>query len=171
MEGLAPSGWYYEICPTSPANVILARYCSGGAIPAHLGNPVNTVVIAHPATLISDQIRAIKVVLPRPSQLSVSLASFFRSPLLGCWPKVNHDQYYFSICIIIFGHPTQMIAYFEDKDVHTAQAIFKEKGAKHDRVDYEFRDWKGEFLFLIMSACLIRSACVETAHDFAMRPI
>jgi len=109
MEGLAPSGCCYEICPTSPANGILARYCFGGAIPAHLGstNPVNTVVIAHPAKLTSDQIRAIKVVFPRSAQLSVSLASFLRSPLLGCWPKVNHDQYYFSTCMINFSHSTQ----------------------------------------------------------------
>ena len=51
---------------TSPANGVLARYCFGGAIAARLGstNSVNAVVIAHPAKLTSDQMRAIKVIDP-----------------------------------------------------------------------------------------------------------
>ena len=43
-------------------------------------------------------------------------------------------------------------AYFQDKGIKTARAMFKEK--ERDRVDCEFRVWKGEVLFLIMSACL-----------------
>ncbi|KAH9080606.1 dienelactone hydrolase endo-1-3,1,4-beta-D-glucanase [Lactarius deliciosus] len=41
---------------------------------------------------------------------------------------------------------------FKDKDVKTAQSIFKEKEEKPDHVDYEFKIWNG------------------TAHGFAVRP-
>ena len=44
---------------------------------------------------------------------------------------------------------------FKDKDVKTAQAIFKEQEGKPDHVDYEFRIWEGKFFFLIASARLI----------------
>jgi hypothetical protein len=47
---------------------------------------------------------------------------------------------------------------FKDKDVKTAEAIFKEQGEKPDRVDYEFRVWEGKFFFLMASARLIMSA-------------
>jgi hypothetical protein len=33
---------------------------------------------------------------------------------------------------------------FKEKDIKTAQAIFKEQEAKSDHVDYEFRTWKGK---------------------------
>jgi hypothetical protein len=32
---------------------------------------------------------------------------------------------------------------FKDKDVKTAQAIFKEQEGKPDHVEYEFKIWKG----------------------------
>ena len=35
-------------------------------------------------------------------------------------------------------------SYFKDKDVKTAQAIFKEQEGKSEHVDYEFRIWKGK---------------------------
>lgn len=41
---------------------------------------------------------------------------------------------------------------FKEKDVKTAQAIFKEQEGKPDQVDYEFKTWPG------------------TAHGFAVRP-
>lgn len=40
---------------------------------------------------------------------------------------------------------------FKDKDVKTAEAIFKEQEAKPDHVDYEFNTWKGKFFFLVMA--------------------
>jgi hypothetical protein len=48
---------------------------------------------------------------------------------------------------------------FKDKDVKMAQDIFKQQEEKPDHVDYEFRVWKGRFLFLLIwaSECLIRS--------------
>lgn len=63
---------------------------------ARLGatDSVNTIVIAHPAKLTAEQMRAIKVILHRISaRLKVSLAAPLRSPLLGRWPKVIHNQY------------------------------------------------------------------------------
>jgi len=36
---------------------------------------------------------------------------------------------------------------FKDKDVKTAQAIFKEQEVKSDHVDYEFKIWKGKSSF------------------------
>jgi hypothetical protein len=35
---------------------------------------------------------------------------------------------------------------FKDKDIKTAQAIFKDQETKPDHVDYEFRIWKGKLL-------------------------
>jgi carboxymethylenebutenolidase len=62
-------------------------------------------------------------------------------------------------------------AYFKDKNVKAARAIFKEKEEKpDDHVDYEFRVWRGNSFFLITGACLIWSGCVGTAHGFAIRP-
>ena len=61
---------------------------------------------------------------------------------------------------------------FKDKDVKTAEAIFKEQEEKPDHVDYEFRVWEGKFFFPIASARLIQSAHsrIGTAHGFAVRP-
>ncbi|KAH9179171.1 dienelactone hydrolase endo-1-3,1,4-beta-D-glucanase [Lactarius sanguifluus] len=91
-------------------------YCFGGAMAVRLGSTdsVNTIVIAHPATLKPAQVRAIKV----PAS----------------WLLAEED---FS---------------FKDKDVKTAQSIFKEQEEKPDHVDYEFKIWNG------------------TAHGFAVRP-
>jgi len=91
-------------------------YCFGGAIAARLGatDSVNTIVVAHPAKLTPEQMRAIKV----PTS----------------WALAQEDHS------------------FKDKDVKTAQDIFKEKEEKSDHVDYEFRIWEG------------------TAHGFAVRP-
>ena len=61
-------------------------------------------------------------------------------------------------------------SYFKDKDVKTAQAIFKGQEGKSEHVDYEFRVWKGKKIFLIMSPGLILFACIGTAHGFAVRP-
>ena len=36
---------------------------------------------------------------------------------------------------------------FKDKDVKTAEAIFKDQESKPDHVDYEFKIWKGKHLF------------------------
>ena len=58
-------------------------------------------------------------------------------------------------------------AYFKDKSVKTARAVFEEKP---DHVDYEFRVWQGNILFLIASTCLIGSGCTGTVHGFALRP-
>ena len=88
-----------EYMDLPPANVSLARYCFGGAMAARLGSTdtVNTIVVAHPAKLTADQLRAIKVTLPRSIvRLKVSPTPLFRSLLLGCWPKVNHNQFHFS---------------------------------------------------------------------------
>jgi hypothetical protein len=35
---------------------------------------------------------------------------------------------------------------FKDKDVKTAEAIFKDQESKPDHVDYEFKIWKGKHL-------------------------
>ena len=45
---------------------------------------------------------------------------------------------------------------FKDKDVKTAEGIFKEQEEKPDHVDYEFQVYKGEFL-LAMRARLVQS--------------
>jgi hypothetical protein len=44
-------------------------------------------------------------------------------------------------------------AYFKDKSVKAAEAIFKEKEEMPDHVDYEFRVWKGD----IPSICVYES--------------
>lgn len=36
---------------------------------------------------------------------------------------------------------------FKDKHVKTAETVFKEQEEKDNHVDYEFRVWKGNFLF------------------------
>jgi hypothetical protein len=43
---------------------------------------------------------------------------------------------------------------FKDKDVKTAEGIFKEQEDKPDHVDYEFEVYKGKFL-LVMRARLV----------------
>ena len=60
---------------------------------------------------------------------------------------------------------------FKDKDVKTAQAIFKEKEGRPDQVDYEFKIWNGKssFLAYLGSPHQIRR-CTGTAHGFAVRP-
>ena len=63
------------------------------------------------------------------------------------------------------------MGFFEDKDVKTAQAIFKEQEVKSNHVDYEFIIWKGKSPFLAHqgSPRPIR-LCTGTAHGFAVRP-
>ncbi|KAI9443154.1 dienelactone hydrolase endo-1-3,1,4-beta-D-glucanase [Lactarius indigo] len=102
-------------------------YCFGGAMAVRLGSTdsVNTIVIAHPASLKPAQVRAIKNVVPR---LALTKAEDFS---------------------------------FKDKDVKTAQSIFKEQEKKPDPVDYEFKIWNGKSSFL---------AHQGTAHGFAVRP-
>jgi len=78
-----------------------------------------------------------------------------RFPLLGCWPKVNHNRFYFSMCTIIYYHAEDHS--FKDKDVETAKAIFKEQEEKPNHVEYEFRIWKGKTFFLVTGPCLIQS--------------
>lgn len=46
---------------------------------------------------------------------------------------------------------------FKDKDVKTAEGIFKEQEEKPDHVDYEFQVYKGKFFFLAMRARLVQS--------------
>lgn len=60
---------------------------------------------------------------------------------------------------------------FKEKDVKTAQAIFKEKEGRPNPVDYEFKIWPGKFSFLahLRSPNEIRR-CTGTAHGFAVRP-
>ncbi|KAH9049982.1 dienelactone hydrolase endo-1-3,1,4-beta-D-glucanase [Lactarius hengduanensis] len=110
-------------------------YCFGGAMAARLGSTelVNTIVIAHPASLKPAQVRAIKV----PAS----------------WLLAEED---FS---------------FKDKDVKTAQSIFKEQEEKPDHVDYEFKIWNGKSSFLAHpgSPHPVR-LCAGTAHGFAVRP-
>jgi hypothetical protein len=45
---------------------------------------------------------------------------------------------------------------FKEKDVKTAEGIFKEQEEKTDHVDYEFQVYKGKFL-LAISARLVQS--------------
>jgi hypothetical protein len=45
---------------------------------------------------------------------------------------------------------------FKEKDVKTAEGIFKEQEEKPDHVDYEFQVYKGKFL-LAISAHLVQS--------------
>jgi carboxymethylenebutenolidase len=60
---------------------------------------------------------------------------------------------------------------FKEKDVKTAQAIFKEQEGNPDQVDYEFKTWPGKSSFLAhqSSPHPIRR-CTGTAHGFAVRP-
>ncbi len=46
---------------------------------------------------------------------------------------------------------------FKDKDVKTAEGIFKEQEEKPDHVDYEFRVYKGKFLFDAGTSCSFES--------------
>lgn len=62
---------------------------------------------------------------------------------------------------------------FKDKDVQTAQTIFKEQEEKPDHLDYEFKIWKGTFFFLMTRREDVSSSpvyIVGTAHGFAVRP-
>jgi hypothetical protein len=68
MRGLAPLGEYSAMHDSRVlANVSLDRYCYGGAIAGRLGSTdsLNTIVLAHPGSLTSDDIRAIKVIPAR----------------------------------------------------------------------------------------------------------
>ena len=42
--------------------------------------------------------------------------------------------------------------FFKDKDVKTAESIFKEQEEKPDHVDYEFRVYQGKFLLVIRAS-------------------
>ncbi|KAI0254254.1 hypothetical protein BJV78DRAFT_64272 [Lactifluus subvellereus] len=92
-----------------------ARYCFGSVMAVRLAHTdsVNTIVVAHPASVTPAQIRAIKV----PTS----------------WALAEDEMS------------------FKDKDVKTAQEIFKEQEVRLDHVDYEFNTWKGKFLFLVMA--------------------
>ncbi len=46
---------------------------------------------------------------------------------------------------------------FNDKDVKTAEGIFKEQEEKPDHVDYEFRVYKGKSLFDEGTSCSFES--------------
>ncbi|KAI9443153.1 dienelactone hydrolase endo-1-3,1,4-beta-D-glucanase [Lactarius indigo] len=110
-------------------------YCFGGAMAARLGSTdsVNTIVIAHPASLSPAEIRDIKV----PTS----------------WLLAEEDMS------------------FKDKDVKTAQSIFKEQEEKPDPVDYEFKIWNGKsFVLAHQGSPHSVRLCTGTAHGFAVRP-
>jgi hypothetical protein len=65
-----------------------------------------------------------------------------RSPLLGLWLKVKYKGFGFFDAHHRSPTNTEDMG-FKDKDVKTAQAIFKEQEEKPDHVDYEFKIWKG----------------------------
>ncbi|KAF8478074.1 dienelactone hydrolase endo-1-3,1,4-beta-D-glucanase [Russula ochroleuca] len=72
------------------------------------------------------------IVIAHPSNLKPADTRAIKVP--SCWVLAEEDMA------------------FKDKDIKTAQAIFKDQETKPDHVDYEFRIWKG------------------TAHGFAVRP-
>jgi hypothetical protein len=72
-----------------------------------------------------------------------------RSLLPGRWPKVKTLLCFLFRCVL---HLLLHIADdhgFKDKDVKTAEGIFKEQEEKPDHVDYEFQVYKGKFLLAI----------------------
>ncbi len=118
---------------------------------------VNTIVIAHPSNLKPDQIRAIKVNLPRMFYPPHDL--IYVSPQVpSSWALAEGK----SITVFLFRcalhhslHITEDHC-FKDKDVKTAEGVLKEQGEKPDHLDYEFRVYKGKFI-LVMRTRLVQS--------------
>jgi len=110
---------------------------------------VNTIVIAHPGNLTPAQIRAIKVNLPR--MLCPSRDLTYMSPQVpASWVLAEGKNITFFFRSAL--HHLLHIAddqLFKDKDVKTAEGIFKEQEEKPDHVDYEFRVYQGKFLLVI----------------------
>lgn len=94
------------------------------------------------------------------------LSYYLRFPRLGYWPKVMPTN------VVSRSMLTKVEDMsFKDKDVKTAQTIFKEQEEKPDHVDYEFKIWNGKCTFLSHQGSPHRiRLCTGTAHGFAVRP-
>jgi hypothetical protein len=89
-EKIGAVGLVMQIAIRKLTNSWLTRYCFGGAMAVRLGSTdlVNTIVVAHPASVSPAQMRAVKVnmipsVLSQVSLISLNLGSYF----LGASPR------------------------------------------------------------------------------------